>query len=63
VAVEASGYAVCPKYSCIAVLDTVMIGLSISLALALRWPVALAVVASTLRITYGVRNVARVCAG
>jgi hypothetical protein len=48
---------------CIAVLDTVMIGLSISLALMPRWPVALAVVASTLRITYGIRSVARVCAG
>ena len=34
---------------------------SISLALAARWPVALAVVASTLRIIYGIRSVARVC--
>jgi hypothetical protein len=40
-----------------------MIGLSISLALMPRWPVALAVVASTLRITYGIRSVAQVCAG
>lgn len=48
---------------CIAVLDTVMIGLSISLALTPRWPVALAVVASTLRISYGIRSVARVRAG
>jgi hypothetical protein len=48
---------------CIAVLDTVMIGLSASLALTPRWPVVLAVVASTLRITYGIRSVARVCAG
>ncbi|HEX9553157.1 MAG TPA: permease prefix domain 1-containing protein [Streptosporangiaceae bacterium] len=48
---------------CIAVLDTAMIGLSISLALTSRWPVVLAIVASTLRITYGIRSVARVCAG
>ena len=48
---------------CIAFLDTAMIGLSISLALTPRWPVVLAVVASTLRITYGIRSVARVCAG
>jgi hypothetical protein len=45
---------------CIAVLDTVMIGLSISLAPMPRWPVALAVVASTLRITYGIRTAVRV---
>ncbi|HEX9520148.1 MAG TPA: permease prefix domain 1-containing protein [Streptosporangiaceae bacterium] len=48
---------------CIAVLDSVIIGLSISLALTPRWPVALAVVASMLRIIYGIRSVARVCAG
>jgi len=47
---------------CIAVLDTAMIGLSISLALTPRWPVVLAVVASTLRITYGIRSVCpRLC--
>ncbi len=49
--------------TCIAVLDILMIGLSTSLALTPRWPVALAVVASTLRISYGIRSVARVCAG
>jgi hypothetical protein len=47
---------------CIAVVDTTMVGLSISLALMPRWPVALAVAASALRITYGIRSIARVCA-
>jgi hypothetical protein len=49
--------------TCIAVLDILMIGLSTNLALTPRWPVALAVVASTLRISYGIHSVARVCAG
>ena len=60
---RAVSHAVIAGCVCVAVLDAVMIGLSVSLALTPRWPVALAVVASTLRITYGIRSVARVCAG